>query len=77
MALESNRKIGAAIGMLMYRHKISYQDGFDRLRDVSQRTHTKLRDVADEVLRTGILEAPPPGRSPKGGNAGCVTRKET
>ncbi len=55
IALDSNRQIGAAIGILMHRHKITYQAGFDLLRDVSQRTHTKLHEVADEVVRTGAL----------------------
>jgi hypothetical protein len=65
VALTSNRRIGAAIGILMQRHKITYDGGFALLRHVSQLTHTKLRDVADEVLRTGTLELPPDGASRK------------
>ena len=61
IALETNRKIGAAIGILMALHQITYDAGFECLRMVSQQAHRKLHDVADEVLLTGALpEIPGP-----------------
>jgi hypothetical protein len=55
IALESNRHIGSAIGILMARELLTADQAFDRLREESQRRHRKLRDLADEVLRTGQL----------------------
>ena len=55
VALSSNRQIGVAIGVLMNRMKVDNQEGFDLLRQSSQRLHRKLRDIADEVVLTGAL----------------------
>jgi hypothetical protein len=55
VALESNRHIGTAIGILMAREVLTSDQAFDRLREVSQREHRKLRDVAEEVARIGEL----------------------
>jgi GAF domain-containing protein len=55
IALESNRHIGTAIGILMAREMLTAEQAFHRLRDVSQRRHRKLRDVAEEVARVGEL----------------------
>lgn len=55
-ALESNRQIGAATGILMALRGLTQQQAFDLLRQASQHTHRKLRDVAAEVLLTGVLE---------------------
>jgi GAF domain-containing protein len=55
LALESNRHIGTAIGILMAREMLTSEQAFTRLRDVSQRQHRKLRDVAEEVERVGEL----------------------
>lgn len=57
--LATSRQIGAAIGILMYRHRTTYEQGFAALRTASQRLHRKVRDIADEVLRTGELPGPP------------------
>lgn len=54
-ALQSSRRIGAATGIVMAMHRCPYDEAFEMLRNVSQRTHRKLRDVADEVLFTGAL----------------------
>ncbi|HEY7046222.1 MAG TPA: ATP-binding protein [Jatrophihabitantaceae bacterium] len=56
-ALATNRQIGAAIGVIMATEKLTNEQAFERIRGVSQRTHRKLRDVADEVLYTGRLDA--------------------
>ena len=55
VALASNRHIGAAVGVLMAFRKMSEEQAFDLLRKTSQRTRRKLRDVAEEVTRTGDL----------------------
>jgi AmiR/NasT family two-component response regulator len=54
-ALATNRHIGMAIGIIMARMGLTEQAAFDALRDVSQREHRKLRDVAEDVLLTGEL----------------------
>jgi hypothetical protein len=59
-ALESNRSIGVAIGILMARHLVSQAEAFDLLRVASQHTHRKLADIALDVIDTGILEYPGP-----------------
>ncbi len=54
-ALESNRRIGAAVGVLMARELIDYDTAFALVRRASQDGNRKLRDIADEVLATGEL----------------------
>jgi AmiR/NasT family two-component response regulator len=55
VAVTTNRQIGAAIGILMHQHKITESQGFELLREISQRTNRKLRDLADELVFTGAL----------------------
>lgn len=54
-ALETNREIGVAMGILMQRHQISRDEAFDVLRTASQDSNRKLSAVAGEVADTGIL----------------------
>jgi GAF domain-containing protein len=54
-ALSSNRTIAMAIGMLMATHGIKEREAFDLLRVASQRSNRRLRDIAEEVVRTGAL----------------------
>ena len=58
-AQQSNREIGMALGVLMSRHRIARQEAFDLLRMASQHTHRKLRDIALDVVDTGMLDFPP------------------
>jgi len=58
-ALQSNRGIGVAMGVLMHSYKITQQEAFDLLRMASQHSHRKLVEVARDVSETGILELPP------------------
>jgi GAF domain-containing protein len=51
----SRAYIEQAKGILMERHKIAEDEAFTMLTHVSQRTNTKLRDVAEELVRTGAL----------------------
>lgn len=55
-ALVSARRIGAAIGILMGARRITDDQAFAILSDVSQRRNRKLRDVADHVRRTGTID---------------------
>jgi len=57
-ALESNREIGVAMGVLMSQHKITREQAFGLLRITSQHTHRKLSDIAGDVADTGTLELP-------------------
>lgn len=54
-ALNTSRQIGAAIGILMNTHKITYEQAFGLLRASSQHLHRKLNDIADDVNQTGTL----------------------
>jgi signal transduction histidine kinase/DNA-binding response OmpR family regulator len=57
-ALTSNRQIGAAMGILMARLRLTDQQAFDLLRSESQHRHRKLRDIAEEVMMTGEVPRP-------------------
>lgn len=57
-AQESNREIGMAMGVLMSRHALTQSQAFDLLRIASQHTHRKLRDIAADVVETGMLDFP-------------------
>jgi GAF domain-containing protein len=54
----SRALIEQAKGILMERHKIKEDEAFTMLTHASQRTNTKLRDVAAELARTGMLLSP-------------------
>ena len=55
-AMESNREIGVAMGILMHRHRLSRDQAFAVLRVASQDSNRKLAEVASEVADTGTLE---------------------
>ena len=54
----SRALIEQAKGILMERHKITEDEAFTILTHASQRTNTKLRDIAAELVRTGALPSP-------------------
>jgi hypothetical protein len=58
LAQESNREIGMAMGVLMSRHQLTQTQAFDLLRMASQHTHRKLREIASDVVETGMLDFP-------------------
>lgn len=62
VALDSNRQIGAAMGILMAYHRVTQEEAFALLRMASQNLHIKLREVARDVLDTGALPELPPLR---------------
>lgn len=59
-ALESARRIGAAIGIVMAAARIPEEAAFVMLTTASQNSNRKLREVADDVVTTGEV---PAGRS--------------
>lgn len=54
-ALQSNRDIGMAMGILMHKHRFTRQEAFDVLSVASQNSNRKLADLAAEVVDTGTL----------------------
>jgi transcriptional regulator with GAF, ATPase, and Fis domain len=58
-ALQSNREIGMAVGILMVRYGLTDQAAFDLLRVTSQHEHRKLRDIAAETVYSGELPQRP------------------
>jgi hypothetical protein len=59
IALETNRQIGTAMGILMASRKLTSDRAFDLLRRASQHSHRKLHSLALEVIDTGTIELPP------------------
>jgi transcriptional regulator with GAF, ATPase, and Fis domain len=55
-AIATRHTIGEAMGILMGRHHITEDQAFEILRTQSQRTNTKLREVARRVCETGTTE---------------------
>jgi ANTAR domain/GAF domain len=54
-ALQASRRIGVAIGILMARHLVTYEQAFAMLVAASHQLNRKLRDIAAEVAETGDL----------------------
>ncbi|GAB95738.1 hypothetical protein BJY21_001272 [Kineosphaera limosa] len=54
-ALATSRIIGTAVGVLVERLKLLPDAAFRVLAEVSQRTNRKVRDVASELVETGVL----------------------
>ena len=52
-AIESHRLIGHAVGVLIERHRITAQQGFEMLRRASLNRNIKLREIATRVVETG------------------------
>lgn len=56
-ALETNREIGVAMGILMARNLLTREQAFDALRTASQHLNVKLAAIAANVADTGELPA--------------------
>ena len=56
IALQTNRHIGTALGILMGQHKINQDEAFELLRLASQHGHGKVRDLALDVIDAGCLD---------------------
>lgn len=55
-ALATRHTIGEAMGILMGRHHVTEDQAFEILRTQSQRTNTKLREVARRICETGTTK---------------------
>lgn len=58
-ALRSSRVIGAAMGIIMANRQVDETDAFQVLSKCSQNTNRKLRDLAEEIVRTGDVSGLP------------------
>ncbi|MDT9594969.1 GAF and ANTAR domain-containing protein [Nocardioides zeae] len=56
-ALDSRTLIGQATGLIMARYDLSADAAFAALARTSQETNTKVRDLADQLVRTGRFPA--------------------
>ena len=54
-ALKASRQIGMAMGIAMERYRISSDAAFAVLQRHSQAGNVKLRDVAAQLVQTGLL----------------------
>jgi GAF domain-containing protein len=54
-ALETSRVIGTAVGILTERLRIPPGHAFEKLREASQNSNRKLRDIAAKIVETGTL----------------------
>jgi hypothetical protein len=57
-AIATRQTIGAAVGVLVERHRLTAEQGFALLVRASQRQNVKVRDLADWLVETGS-PAPP------------------
>jgi GAF domain-containing protein len=58
-ALENRAVIDQAKGILIERHKLTVDQAFEMLAQASMATNRKLRDIAEQLVRTGVLARPP------------------
>jgi signal transduction histidine kinase/DNA-binding response OmpR family regulator len=58
-ALQSNRTIGIAVGIVMARYELDSERAFQVLVRVSQQNNRKLHDIAEELVRSGVLPGLP------------------
>jgi DNA-binding response OmpR family regulator len=54
-ALQTNRTIGTAVGIVMTQYELDQQRAFQVMVRTSQQSNRKLNDIAAEVVRTGSL----------------------
>ena len=55
-AIDTRDIIGQAKGILMERHRVSAEHAFQLLITLSQQSHRKLKEVAEELTLTGTFE---------------------
>lgn len=72
-ALETSRLIGAAVGILMVRQLLTYEQAFDVLRTASTRLNRRVHELAAQTVETGLApsELTSPGNS-RGGAPGSA-----
>lgn len=55
-ALETNREIATAVGVIMALRRTTREHAFELLRTASQMSHRKVSDLARSVVETGALD---------------------
>ncbi|MEO7058724.1 MAG: ANTAR domain-containing protein [Lapillicoccus sp.] len=55
-ALESNRRIGMAMGIVMKQLGVGPDAAFDALRHLSQNTNRRVADLADDIIYQGSFD---------------------
>lgn len=55
LALDSNRQIGVAVGVLMARYRLTESQAYEMLKATSQQRHRKMRELAEDVVLIGDL----------------------
>jgi hypothetical protein len=63
VALQSARLIGAAVGIIMARATVTEAAAFEILKNASQDSNFKVREIAEEIVITGDVTAVPIRRS--------------
>ena len=58
-ALQTNRTTGTAVGIIMMRYDLDAKRAFQVLVRTSQQSNRKLHDIAEELVRTGVLPGLP------------------
>jgi GAF domain-containing protein len=64
VALRTNREIGTAVGIVMDRLRLTDDQSFDYLRELSQRRHLKLNELAERIVVTGEIPSVPVAARP-------------
>jgi GAF domain-containing protein len=54
-AVQTNRRIGMAVGILMARRHLTEEQAFAQLRRASQHLNVKIREIAEDVVDTGEI----------------------
>jgi transcriptional regulator with GAF, ATPase, and Fis domain len=75
-AMETRDLIGQAKGILMERYKLTGEQAFELLVQASQTTHSKLREVADELVHSGSLAGQQPPRRVRNRQAGPISNAD-
>jgi GAF domain-containing protein len=77
LAMQARATIEQAKGMLIERHKVTPEQAFRTLTELSMRTNRKLRDLAEQLVLTGdadpeVLSAPPSAAAGDRGDDGAT-----
>jgi GAF domain-containing protein len=63
-ALHTSRRIGVALGILMVTRRVDLDGAWEFLSKASQRSNTKVSELADQVVRQGFLNSPAEPEAP-------------
>jgi ANTAR domain len=74
-ALETNREIATAVGIVMATHKLPAASGFELIRLMSMNSNRKLRDIAADIVLTGVVDLPKSNGLPLSGSPTAQARR--